>query len=71
MSKEYEVLHTDQLTRVSDTRGLENYYRVQIRTRGGTVLSVNIDEDDYSTAKAGPILQAKARNADEVSKLGG
>jgi hypothetical protein len=71
MSKEYEVIKMDQLTRVSDTRGLENYYRVQIRTRGGVVLSVDIDEADWTPEKTGPILQAKAKNADEIMKLGG
>lgn len=69
MAKEYDVIHTDQLTRPSDTRGLENYYRVRIRTRGGVVLSVDIDEDDYTPEKAGPILQAKAENADRILKL--
>ena len=71
MSKEYEVIKSDQLTRVSDTRGLENYYRVQIRTGAGVVLSVDIDEDDWTPAKAGPILLARAKNADEILKLGG
>ena len=69
MSKEYEVIKTDQLTRVSDTRGLENYYRLQIRTRGGTVLSVDIDEEDFTPEKTAPILQARAENADRILKL--
>jgi len=69
MTKEYEVIKTDQLTRVSDTRGLESYYRVQIRTRGGTVLSVDIDGDNWTPEKAGPILLERAKNADEILKL--
>ncbi|KKM86232.1 hypothetical protein LCGC14_1281030 [marine sediment metagenome] len=70
MGKNYEVLLTDQLTRVNDTRGLENYYRVQIRTEGGTVLSVDIDEEDFTPKKADPILTAAATNADDIKKLG-
>jgi len=71
MAKAYEVIKTDQLTRVSDNRELENYYRIQIRTAGGNVLSVDIDEKDYTPEKADQILRAAAANADTISKLGG
>ena len=69
MSKEYEVIKSDQLTRVSDTRGLENYYRVQIRTKAGVVISVDVDEEEFTPEKIAPILQAKAANADRIMKL--
>jgi len=71
MGNKYEVIQADQLTRVNDTRGLENYYRVKIRTEGGTVLSVDIDEKDWTPEKSGPILLAAAENADAILKLGG
>lgn len=69
MAKEYEVLKIDELTRVSDTRGLEHYYRHQIKTKGGVVLTVDIDEADFTPEKAAPILLAKAQNADSIMKL--
>ena len=68
MAKEYKVLKIDELTRVSDVRGLEKYYRHQIKTKGGVVLSVDIDEKDFTEEKAAPILLAKAKNADAILK---
>ena len=71
MAKEYEVISIDELTRVSDTRGLEKYYRHRIKTHGGVVLSVDIAEDDFTPGKAGPTLLEAAKNADAILKLGG
>lgn len=69
MAKEYEVIRINELTRVSDTRGLVKYYRHQIRTRGGTILTVDIDEDDWTEEGAIPILRAKAVAADKIKSL--
>ena len=69
MSKEYKVLKIDELSRVSDTRGIERYYRHQIKTAGGTVLTVDIDEADFTPEKTDPILAAAAKNADAIKKL--
>jgi len=71
MAKEYEVLKIDELTRMGETQGIERYYRHRIKTKGGTVLSVDIDEKDFTEEKAGPILLKAAQNADKVLKLGG
>jgi len=69
MEKAYKVLKIDELTRVSDTGGVERYYRHTIRTRGGTVLRVDIDEDDFTPEKAAPILEARATAADKIKAL--
>ena len=69
MAKEYEVLKIDELTRVSDTRGIERYYRHQIKTKGGVILTIDIDEADFTEEKAAPILLARAQNADKILKL--
>lgn len=71
MANEYKVLKIDELSRISDTRGIEHYYRHQIKTKGGVVLTVDIDEGDFTPEKAAPILLAKAQNADKMLKLGG
>jgi len=68
MSNEYKVLKIDELTRVGDLHGIEKYYRHQIKTKGGVVLSVNIDEADFTPEKAAPILLKAAQNADAVLK---
>jgi len=69
MAKEYTVLKIDELTRMSDVKGIEKYYRHQIKTAGGIVLTVDIDEADFTTEKAAPILLKKATEADKVLKL--
>lgn len=71
MANEYKVRKIDELTRLSDTRGVEKYYRHQIRTRGGTILSVDISEEDFSLDKASPVLLKAAQNADAILKAGG
>lgn len=69
-NKPYKVLRIDELTRLSTVgAGVEKYYRHKIRTRGGTVLTVDIDADDFTPDKAGPILAEKAANADKMLEL--
>lgn len=69
MSAAYKVLKIDELTRVSETRGIEKYYRHQIKTKGGVILTVDIDEEDFTPEKADVILTGKAQNADKIKSL--
>jgi len=69
MAAEYKVLKIDEMTRVADVGGIEHYYRHTIKTKGGTTLTVNISEEDFSAEKAAPILLEKAINADKILKL--
>jgi hypothetical protein len=67
--KPYKVLKIDELSRLSDTGGIERYYRHTIKTDGGTVLTVDIDAANFATEKVGPILLAKALEADKILNL--
>jgi len=69
MANEYKVLKIDELTRVGDTGGIEHYYRHQIKTRGGVVLTVAISEADFTPEKAAPILAKRAIEADKILAL--
>ncbi len=69
MTKAYKVLKIDEMTRVSDTGGIEHYYRHQIKTKGGVVLSVDINEKDWTAEKTAPILEKKAVEADKILAL--
>jgi hypothetical protein len=69
MGAEYKVLKIDELTRMSDTKGIEKYYRHQIKTKGGIVLTIDIDEKDFTAEKAAPILLKKAQDADKILAL--
>ena len=69
MDKAYKVLKIDELTRVGEMGGIEHYYRHTIKTRGGTVLRVDISEKDFTAEKAAPILEKKATEADKILAL--
>ncbi|MBA7592963.1 hypothetical protein ES708_35168 [subsurface metagenome] len=69
MAAEYKVLRIDELTRVSDVGGIEHYYRHQIKTKGGVVLTVNVSEKDFTAEKAAPILAKRAIEADKILAL--
>jgi len=69
MAKEYTVISITEMTRLSDTQGIERYYRHRIRTAGKVVLSVDIDEKDFVAERAGPILLNRATVADKILKL--
>lgn len=69
MPAEYKVLKIDELVRVAEVSGVEKYYRHTIRTKGGVVLTVDIDEADFTEEKAAPILLKKAAAADKILKL--
>ena len=69
MERAYKVLKIDELVRPSDTDGVERYYRHTIKTRGGTRLTVDINEKDFTEDKAAPILEKRATEADKILSL--
>ena len=68
-TQSYKVLKIDELTRPDDVRGIVHYYRHTIKTKGGVVLTVNIEESNFTPALASPILEAAAKNADSILAL--
>jgi len=71
MAKEYEVLKLTEMARTDDFGRVVPYYRVRIKTKGGSVLTVNLEIEDYTEEKAAPILLAAARNSDKILALTG
>ena len=69
MADEYKVLKITEMVRPGEITGVEKFYRHQIKTKGGVVLSVDIDEADFTEARAAPILAARAKSADAILKL--
>ena len=69
MAVNYKVLKIDELTRAGEAGGLVHVYRHTIRTRGGTVLSVDISEENFTADKAAPILDQRATEADKIKAL--
>ncbi len=69
MGVEYKVLKIDELVRPGEAGGIDRFYRHTIKTKGGTTLTVDIDEKDFTAEKAGPILLEKAQTAEKILKL--
>lgn len=69
MAVEYKVLRIDEMTRVAELGGIERYYRHRIRTKGGVILTVDIDEKIWTAEKAAPILLKRAQEADKILAL--
>lgn len=69
MPVEYKVLKIDEMTRIAELGGVERFYRHQVKTKGGVVLTVDIDEKDFTAEKAAPILLKKAQEADKILAL--
>lgn len=69
MAAEYKVLKITEMVRPGDIGGVEKFYRHQIKTKGGVILSIDISEADFTAEKAAPILAAKAIEADKILKL--
>lgn len=71
MANEYKVLKIDELTRPDDVRGIKLVYRYTVKSKGGTVFTIELDDPDPTAEKVGPILAAKAAEFDKIKKLGG
>jgi hypothetical protein len=69
MAQVYEVLKIMEQGRIGEGGGFEKFYRHTIKTKGGTQLTIDIDEKDFTAAKAGPILLARATEADKILSL--
>lgn len=69
MAKNYDVRDIIELIKASKRGAIEKYYKHTIETKGGIILTVDIDEKDFTPEKAAPILDAKALEADKILKL--
>lgn len=66
ITKAYKVLKITELSRLSKTGGVEKFYQHQIETKGGVILTVDIDKSNFTPEKAAPILTQAAENADKI-----
>lgn len=69
MAAEYKVLKIDEMIKPGEIAGIEKFYRHTIKTKGKIVLTVDIDEKDFTPEKAAPILLKAATEADKILAL--
>ncbi len=66
MEKNYEVITIDVMTRPSDLGGVEKFYRIRYRTKGGVVDFTDIDEANYTEEKVTAKLTKLAEKHDKI-----
>lgn len=71
MTPEYKVLKIREMLRPGEGEGVEKFYRHTIKTRGGTVLNVEVAESDFTEGQVATILKGKVLEADKILKLQG
>jgi len=69
MAESYKVLKIDERVRLGDANRVETYYRHQIKTKAGVVLTVDIERQNFTPEKAAPILEKRALEADKIMAL--
>ena len=69
MAVEYKVLKIDEMVRPGEVGGIERYYRHTIKTKGGIIKTVDIDEKNFTAEKAAPILLKVAVEVDKILAL--
>lgn len=69
MAKEYKVLKIDEMIHPGEVGGVEKFYHHTIKTHGGSIISVDIDEKDFTPEKVAPILLEAATRADKIKAL--
>ncbi len=71
MDRDYKVLKIREMMRPGEGEGVEKFYRHTIKTRGGTVLNIEVAEADFTEERVKGILKDKANEADKILKLQG
>lgn len=69
MGAEYKVLKIDEFTRPDELRGVKQVYRYTVKTKGGTIFTLELDDPDPTAEKVAPVLAAKASEFDKILKL--
>lgn len=69
VTKEYKVLKIDEMVRPGEITGIERYYRITYKTKGGVVATTNVDEKDYTPEKVAALLTKLAQAHDKILAL--
>lgn len=67
--KPFMVLDVSQRVREADAGGVEKYYRIQYKTKGGVVDFANFSEDEYTEENVVATLTKLAQKHDKIRAL--
>jgi len=69
MAAEYKVLDSIEMTGIDKIKGIFKYRRYTLRTKSGSVITIDLDEKDWTPEKAGPIFLKAALDEDKIRAL--
>lgn len=69
MAAEYKVIKSVERTGIDEAEGIYRYRVYTLRTKGGSVITVNLMEKDWSPEKAAPIFLEAATREDKIRAL--
>ena len=69
MAKEYEVIDSTEMTGIDKVKGIFKYRRYQLKTKAGSVITVDLNEKDWTPEKAAAIFLEAATKEDKIRAL--
>jgi hypothetical protein len=69
MATEYKVTNSIEMTGISNEGKIYKFRRYTLRTKSGSVITVELDEKDWTAEKAGAIFLKAATEEDKIRAL--
>ena len=69
MAAEYKVLKSVEMTGFQDARGLFKYRKYTLLTKAGSVITVDLEEKDWTSEKAAAVFLKAATEEDKIRAL--
>jgi len=69
MAAEYKVIDATEMTGIDKVKGVYKFRRYTLRTKAGSVIEVNLNEDNWTPEKAAPIFLKAATDEDKIRAL--
>jgi hypothetical protein len=69
MAAEYKVTDSVEMTGIDKARGIFKFRRYTLQTKGGSVITVELEEKNWTPEKAAPIFLKAATEEDKIRAL--
>jgi hypothetical protein len=69
MAAEYKVTDSVEMTGIDKVKGIFKYRRYTLRTKGGSVIAVDLEEGNWTPEKAAPVFLKAATEEDKIRAL--
>jgi len=68
---EYKVIDSTEMTGIDKEKGVYKFRRYTLRTRLGSVITVDLNREDWTAERASAIFLKAAQEEDKIRSLGG